>query len=167
VISLLTRRPCSQHNASLIVDDIEDGSLLRRGKTAAHIKYGIAWALNAANKAYFDAIEAANALEPARKPQYEQGTWNGAKQILLQCMVILHRGQGSEIVWRETGCVPNHDEFCLMAKQSTLTVCFSAWMDSPSFLFCPFDMVIRDWRVVQIVSGVDDVLLTRVGYRAR
>lgn len=28
------------HNASLLVDDIEDNSVLRRGKSAAHLVYG-------------------------------------------------------------------------------------------------------------------------------
>ncbi|CUG89550.1 polyprenyl synthetase, putative, partial [Bodo saltans] len=44
------------HNASLIVDDIEDSSNLRRGARAAHRVYGMPLALNAANTAYFVAL---------------------------------------------------------------------------------------------------------------
>jgi geranylgeranyl diphosphate synthase, type III len=44
------------HNASLIVDDIEDSSNLRRGAPAAHRVYGMPLALNAANTAYFVAL---------------------------------------------------------------------------------------------------------------
>lgn len=41
------------HAASLIVDDIEDGSAIRRGAPALHIRYGIPAALNAGNWLYF------------------------------------------------------------------------------------------------------------------
>jgi len=37
------------HTASLIVDDIEDESLTRRGEPAAHVVFGVARALNAGN----------------------------------------------------------------------------------------------------------------------
>ena len=41
------------HAASLIVDDIEDGSCTRRGRPALHIQYGLPLALNAGNWLYF------------------------------------------------------------------------------------------------------------------
>jgi geranylgeranyl pyrophosphate synthase len=41
------------HAGSLIVDDIEDGSELRRGRPAVHIQYGMPLALNAGNWLYF------------------------------------------------------------------------------------------------------------------
>ena len=41
------------HAASLIVDDIEDGSSMRRGRPALHIQYGVPLALNAGNWLYF------------------------------------------------------------------------------------------------------------------
>lgn len=40
-------------NASLLIDDIEDGSLMRRGFPCAHIVYGIPATLNSANYYYF------------------------------------------------------------------------------------------------------------------
>merc|ERR1719261_1112302 len=43
------------HNASLLVDDIEDGSQLRRGKP-------VPYTLNAANYAYFVALEECHRL---------------------------------------------------------------------------------------------------------
>jgi len=45
------------HTGSLIVDDIQDGSTERRGGPAVHVTYGIPTALNAANTAYFRALE--------------------------------------------------------------------------------------------------------------
>ncbi len=41
------------HTGSLIVDDIEDGSTLRRGGPACHVMHGEAIAINAGNAAYF------------------------------------------------------------------------------------------------------------------
>lgn len=45
------------HNGSLVIDDIQDHSQLRRGKPAAHILYGVPLSINAANYAYFDALK--------------------------------------------------------------------------------------------------------------
>ena len=41
------------HAGSLIVDDIEDGSALRRGRPAMHVRHGVPLALNAGNWLYF------------------------------------------------------------------------------------------------------------------
>ncbi|MBS3062686.1 MAG: polyprenyl synthetase family protein [Candidatus Diapherotrites archaeon] len=41
------------HNGTLIVDDVEDGSVKRRGKPAVHVKFGLDLALNAGNTLYY------------------------------------------------------------------------------------------------------------------
>ncbi|HLN87524.1 MAG TPA: polyprenyl synthetase family protein, partial [Candidatus Limnocylindrales bacterium] len=41
------------HAGSLIVDDIEDGSQMRRGTPALHVRHGVPLALNAGNWLYF------------------------------------------------------------------------------------------------------------------
>ena len=41
------------HTGSLIIDDIQDNSILRRGGPCAHITYGVATAINAGTAAYF------------------------------------------------------------------------------------------------------------------
>jgi geranylgeranyl pyrophosphate synthase len=51
------------HAGSLIVDDIEDGSRMRRGKPALHIRYGLPIALNAGNWLYFWPFELVKALD--------------------------------------------------------------------------------------------------------
>ena len=51
------------HAGSLVVDDIEDGSRIRRGKPALHIRYGLPIALNAGNWLYFWPFELVKALE--------------------------------------------------------------------------------------------------------
>lgn len=41
------------HCATLIIDDIQDSSIERRGKPCSHIIYGVDTAINAANLIYF------------------------------------------------------------------------------------------------------------------
>jgi hypothetical protein len=41
------------HAGSLVVEDIEDGSRIRRGRVALHVRYGMPVALNAGNWLYF------------------------------------------------------------------------------------------------------------------
>uniref|UniRef100_A0A0X3PNH8 Geranylgeranyl pyrophosphate synthase n=2 Tax=Schistocephalus solidus TaxID=70667 RepID=A0A0X3PNH8_SCHSO len=77
------------HNASLVIDDIEDGSSRRRGKPAAHMLFGIPMSINAANYAYFLALEKVLALGHPDVPL-----------IFAEQMLDLHRGQGLDIYWR-------------------------------------------------------------------
>lgn len=51
------------HAGSLVVDDIEDGSRIRRGKPALHVRYGLPIALNAGNWLYFWPFELVRALQ--------------------------------------------------------------------------------------------------------
>ena len=58
VLAIKQCRSCADvveliHAGSLIIDDIEDGSRVRRGRPALHIQFGIPLALNAGNWLYF------------------------------------------------------------------------------------------------------------------
>jgi geranylgeranyl diphosphate synthase, type III len=57
------------HNASLMIDDIEDNSKLRRGCPVAHSIFGIPTVINSANYAYFLALEKCHALHNAQAMQ--------------------------------------------------------------------------------------------------
>ena len=85
----------SLHNASLLVDDIEDNSKLRRGVPVAHSIFGIAQTINCANYVYFLALEKCHALDCRE-----------AMAIFVQELLNLHRGQGQDILWREQCCCP-------------------------------------------------------------
>jgi len=50
------------HNASLLIDDIEDNSKLRRGQPVAHLIYGVAPVINCANYVYFLALQKCHSL---------------------------------------------------------------------------------------------------------
>ena len=45
------------HNASLMIDDVEDNSILRRGIPCTHLLYGVPATINSANYVYFDALK--------------------------------------------------------------------------------------------------------------
>nr|CAD7599386.1 unnamed protein product [Timema genevievae] len=96
------------HNASLLIDDIEDNSILRRGIPVAHSIYGIASTINAANYVMFLAVEKAFALN---HPE--------ATRVYTEQLLELHRGQGMEIYWRDNYICPSEDEYKRMTKRKT------------------------------------------------
>lgn len=96
------------HNASLMIDDIEDNSCLRRGFPVAHSVYGVASTLNTANYVFFLALERCQRL----------GHTN-AVTIYTEQMLELHRGQGMEIYWREQFICPTESEYKLMVMRKT------------------------------------------------
>merc|ERR1712091_841037 len=96
------------HNASLLVDDIEDGSQLRRGKPVAHAIFGVPSTLNTANYVYFIALEECHRLG---SPE--------ALSVFVEELLNLHRGQGQDIVWRDTQKVPTEEEYYSMVLDKT------------------------------------------------
>ena len=96
------------HNASLLVDDIQDNSVLRRGNPCAHKIYGVASTINSANYVYFIGLEKILELN---NPE--------AVQIFKESMLELHRGQGMEIYWRDTFMCPTEDEYRDMTVRKT------------------------------------------------
>ena len=100
------------HSASLIVDDIEDASERRRGVACSHLQYGIPRALNAANYAYFVAMQTLSKL-----PNREE-TMNAFCSEMLN----LHRGQGLDILWRDTLIRENSVSYSLPTEEEYLSM---------------------------------------------
>ena len=99
------------HTGSLIIDDIEDGSDLRRGAPAAHLRYGLDLAINAGNLLYFlpETCMAATPLDPATELQ--------VYRLYLRAMLRLHYGQGLDILWhRKPERVPEPAEYFAMCR---------------------------------------------------
>jgi octaprenyl-diphosphate synthase len=102
------------HNGSLIVDDIEDGAVQRRGEEAEHIKFGMDLALNAGNLMYF---------LPARV--IDTASFSDAQRLLLhrfyvEDMVRLHFGQGLDILWhRDHESIPGVEQYREMCRLKT------------------------------------------------
>lgn len=98
------------HNASLVIDDIEDKSKLRRGCKTAHELYGIPLAINAGVFATTLCIEKCNAIDSRCTP------------ILLKAVNDLHRGQGAEIYWTRYKVPPTRDLLLEMMVKKTGTL---------------------------------------------
>mmetsp|Transcript_23028 Transcript_23028/g.32238 ORF Transcript_23028/g.32238 Transcript_23028/m.32238 type:complete len:363 (+) Transcript_23028:79-1167(+) len=96
------------HNASLLVDDIEDNSKLRRGIPVAHSIFGIPAVINTANYVYFIALEKCHALQNPK-----------AMEVFVGELLNLHRGQGHDIAWRDNVECPTEEEYCHMVKDKT------------------------------------------------
>jgi len=75
------------HNASLLIDDVEDNSKMRRGVPVAHSIFGVPSVLNCANYVYFFALERCYKLNNS-----------SAMQVFVMEMLNLHRGQGHDIL---------------------------------------------------------------------
>lgn len=96
------------HNASLLIDDIEDSSKLRRGFPVAHSIYGVPSVINSANYVYFLGLEKVLILE---HPE--------AVRVFTRQLLELHRGQGLDIHWRDTYTCPTEQEYRKMVLQKT------------------------------------------------
>ncbi|KAI5287814.1 geranylgeranyl pyrophosphate synthetase [Ascosphaera aggregata] len=91
------------HTASLLVDDVEDSSVLRRGVPVAHNIFGTAQTINSANYVYFLALQEVRKLSnPA------------AIDVFTQELLNLHRGQGMDLFWRDTLTCPTEEDYLEM-----------------------------------------------------
>ncbi|KAL8728361.1 MAG: hypothetical protein Q9181_005371 [Wetmoreana brouardii] len=97
------------HNASLLIDDIQDQSRLRRGNPAAHLVFGTAQTINAANYVYFLSLRELTGLRD----------YSAAMNIFNEELLNLHRGQGLDLFWRDTLTVPTEEEYLQMITLKT------------------------------------------------
>lgn len=79
------------HNGSLIVDDIQDGSELRRNKPSMHVKHGMPLALNAGNWLYFRALSLVRKLDLPALDAFE------LLDDLIHLMEKAHLGQALDL----------------------------------------------------------------------
>lgn len=96
------------HTASLLVDDVEDSSVLRRGLPVAHMIFGTAQTINSANYVYFCALEE---LQKLKNPS--------TILIYTEELLNLHRGQGMDMFWRDTLTCPSEDDYLEMVGNKT------------------------------------------------
>ena len=96
------------HTASLLIDDVEDNSNLRRGVPVAHLIFGTAQTINSANYVYFCALQEITKLN---NPE--------AIRIYTDELLNLHRGQGMDLFWRDTLTCPSEDDYLEMVGNKT------------------------------------------------
>ncbi|RQM07389.1 hypothetical protein DH86_00003119 [Scytalidium sp. 3C] len=107
-LQAITRVIGMLHTASLLVDDVEDSSLLRRGLPVAHSIFGTAQTINSANYVYFCALQE---LQKLKNPK--------AITIYTEELLNLHRGQGMDLFWRDTLICPTEDDYLEMVGNKT------------------------------------------------
>lgn len=107
-LAIITKVVGMLHTASLLVDDVEDSSVLRRGVPVAHSIFGTAQTINSANYVYFCALQE---LFRLNNPT--------AIKIYTEELLNLHRGQGMDLFWRDTLTCPSEDDYLEMVGNKT------------------------------------------------
>jgi geranylgeranyl pyrophosphate synthase len=85
------------HNGTLVIDDIEDSSEVRRGKPCTYKLYGLDIAVNAGNAMYY--LPLLPLMEKNSKVPVEQQ--KDIYQIYVQEMINLSVGQAMDIAWHK------------------------------------------------------------------
>ncbi|KAK5652458.1 hypothetical protein OQA88_10502 [Cercophora sp. LCS_1] len=107
-LEVITKVVGMLHTASLLVDDVEDHSVLRRGFPVAHEIFGIPQTINSSNYIYFCALQE---LQKLKNPK--------VITIFAEELLNLHRGQGMDLFWRDTLTCPTEDDYLEMVGNKT------------------------------------------------
>jgi geranylgeranyl diphosphate synthase type 3 len=108
-LDIITKVVGMLHTSSLLIDDVQDGSMLRRGVPVAHNIFGTAQTINSANYVYFLALQELQRL----------GNKDEAMEIFTSELLNLHRGQGMDLYWRDTLTCPTEDDYLEMVQNKT------------------------------------------------
>ena len=98
------------HNASLVIDDIQDNSVLRRNKECAHNVYGIPLSLNAGYLTVFKILHEINKNDSIT---------NNLKHKITENIYLSHIGQGMDIYYTKNKIIPTLDEYYKMIHYKT------------------------------------------------
>ena len=90
-------------NVSLLLDDIEDSSLIRRGLPCAHLVYGIPATINSSTYYMFVVLD--RILQNTSKDQVFE-----VMSHLFSVVMDAHKGQQMDIFWRDNLIVPTLEE---------------------------------------------------------
>ncbi|KAI2825349.1 hypothetical protein CBS63078_2103 [Aspergillus niger] len=96
------------HDSSLLLDDIQDNSELRRGRPTAYRVFGVAQTINAATHALTQAFEK---VVPLMKPGTSHGFFDELRN--------LHVGQAMDLHWTRSGYRPSIAEYLEMNRLKT------------------------------------------------
>jgi geranylgeranyl diphosphate synthase, type III len=122
------------HNASLVIDDIQDNSLLRRNSKTSHLKYGIPMSIGASSLYIFKRIR--NFYEKINSiinfdDLYEKHNYiislehlkmkinNMLNNKLLDIIYMMNIGQQMDVYWTYKKIIPTIDEYKQMIKNKT------------------------------------------------
>ena len=155
------------HTASLIVDDIEDDSLLRRGEECIHLRYGVDVALNAANMLYF-----LPSIALMQHPVLTEEKRARLQQLKERVCIEAHCGQATDIFWSRdlspeklAGWLSDGIDEKILQMYAFKTGTATAWLahfaaivadQSPEVLARALDFARRFAVAFQVVDDVHD-----------
>ena len=128
------------HNSSLVVDDIQDNSFLRRNQPCAHIKYGVALSINAAYLYTFKIIHELN-----KRTDISETT----KHKVVENIYYTHIGQGMDIYYTQNKIIPNINDYNKMMEYK-----------SGMLFFTILDLLIEKTKNVGIRKKYPDLRLS-------
>lgn len=134
------------HSGSLLVDDIEDNSDLRRGKPCVHKIYGEDIAINAGNAMYFLPL-----LTLIKRTDLDDWTARRIYDIYAQEMVNISMGQGYDIAWHK-GLADADD----VSEKEYLQMC----------AFKTGTLARMSARIAAALAKADDETMNKFGYLA-
>ena len=102
------------HNGTLIVDDLEDSSELRRGKPCTYRIFGVDIAVNAGNAMYY--LPLLPLME--KKAQFPAEMLRDIYEVYVQEMINLSMGQAMDITWHRG--IANADD---LGEEDYLQMC--------------------------------------------
>ncbi|KAH6840594.1 isoprenoid synthase domain-containing protein [Chaetomium sp. MPI-CAGE-AT-0009] len=115
------------HGASLMLDDIEDSSQMRRGKPAAHTVFGTMQTINSAGYRFLEALAEVRKLDSQR-----------CMDVFCQELQNLYVGQSHDLAWTCNLSCPTQKEYLAMVDGKTaglfrmLALMLDAKSDSPT-----------------------------------
>jgi geranylgeranyl diphosphate synthase type 3 len=99
-IELINEITNNVHNASLVIDDIEDKSLLRRNEPCSHLKYGIPMAINSGYYSFFKSLF-----------QISNNFDSQTTHKIIEYIYYVHEGQGMDIYYTQNKVIPTLEEY--------------------------------------------------------
>ena len=132
------------HNGTLVIDDIEDSSELRRGKPCTYKIYGVDIAVNVGNAMYYMPLLALMAKEV----NLPAAVLCGVYEVYVQEMINLSMGQAMDIAWHRglaSADNVNEEDYLQMCAYKTGTLARMAA------------------KMAAVVSGAEKALVDKLG----
>jgi len=107
-IELINNITNDVHNASLVIDDIEDNGTLRRNESCAHLKYGTPLSINSGYYSIFKSLT-----------QITQNFSQQTTNKIVEYITKIHEGQGMDIYYTQNKVIPTLEEYEKMMMYKT------------------------------------------------
>jgi geranylgeranyl pyrophosphate synthase len=132
------------HNGTLVIDDIEDSSELRRGKPCTYKIFGLDISVNAGNAMYYLPLLPIMEEKARLQPQMQRDVY----EVYLQEMINLSMGQAMDIAWHKG--IANADE---LSEEDYLQMC----------AYKTGTLARMAAKMAAVLSGADKPLVEKLG----